>query len=181
MLVIGRWILNTLKSWIERLLELPAVQSVFSKAGITSALEPSGRKASSLLAMVAYAFLALMLWLVIFRILQIRPIEELMERLIAVLPLILVAAVLVIIAAAVANFVADLVHHPVTARQRTEAWKPGIAIAVVHVALVPQSRRPFVHVVEPDVEPAPHTLVLGDHERASLRTPAVEHDPVCGP
>ena len=45
----GRWILTTLKGWVEKALELPAVQIVFDKAGITGALQPSGRKASSLL------------------------------------------------------------------------------------------------------------------------------------
>ena len=128
-LVVGRWILQNLRKWVERLLETPAVQAVFDKAGISSALEPSGKKAAPLLATVAYAFLVLLLWLVIFRVLQIRPIEELMERLIAVLPLILVAAVLVIIAAAVANFVADLVRP--YAEQRNVAWLPTVTRVVI--------------------------------------------------
>jgi hypothetical protein len=32
--------------------------------------------------------------------------------------------------------------------------------------------------VQPDVEPAPHSLVLGNHERAVFHTPTVAHDTV---
>jgi hypothetical protein len=131
-LVIGRWILQNLKRWVEKLLETPAVQTVFDKAGISTALEPSGNKASKLLATVAYAFLLLLLWLIIFRVLQIQPIEDLMERLIAVVPLILVAGVLVIIAAAVADFVADLVRP--YAEQHDVGWLPTMTRVVILVA-----------------------------------------------
>lgn len=129
-LLVGRWIINTLKHWIEKLLDTQPVQTVFDKAGITSALAPSGKKASSLLATVIYAFLALMLWLIVFRVLQIEPIEDLLERLIAVIPLILVAVVLVIIAAAVANFVADLVA-PYAERRNVRWLTPLTRIAII--------------------------------------------------
>jgi hypothetical protein len=109
-LVVGRWILKTVMGWVQKLLESSAVQSVFDKAGVTSALEPTETKASAVLATTAYAFLMLVLWLVVFRVLEIQPIESLLERLIAVLPLIVIAVALVVIAAAIANFVADLVQ-----------------------------------------------------------------------
>ena len=131
-LLVGRWIIKTLRTWIEKLLDLPAVQTVFDKAGITSALAPSGKKASSLLAMIAYAFLALMLWLIVFRVLQIEPIEELLERLIAVIPLIIVAGVLVIIAAAVANFVAELIEP--YAERRNVSWLTPVTRVLIILA-----------------------------------------------
>lgn len=130
-LVIGRWILRTLRTAIERLLDTPAVNSVFDKAGITSALAPSERKASNLVATLGYAFLMLLLWLIIFRVLQIQPIENLLERLIAVLPLILVAVALVIIAAAVGSFVADLVRP--YADQKNVSWLPSVVRIVILV------------------------------------------------
>lgn len=129
-LLIGRWIINTLRGWIEKLLDLQPVQTVFDKAGITAALAQSGKKASSLLATVVYAFLALMLWLIVFRVLQIEPIEDLLERLIAVIPLILVAGALVIIAAAVANFVADLVA-PFADRRGVSWLTPVTRVAII--------------------------------------------------
>ncbi len=131
-LLVGRWILSTLRGWIERLLELQAVQTVFDKAGITAGLAPSDKKASTLLATVAYAFLALMLWLIVFRVLQLEPIEDLLERLIAVIPLILVAGALVIIAAAVASFVADLVAP--YAERRNVAWLTTVTKVIIILA-----------------------------------------------
>lgn len=132
LLIVGRWILRTLRTAIERLLDTPAAKAVFDKAGITSALAPSQRKASSLVAGLGYAFLLLLLWLVIFRVLQIEPIESLLERLIAVLPLILVAVALVIIAAAVGSFVAELVQ-PYSA-QKNVSWLPSVVRIVILVA-----------------------------------------------
>jgi cellobiose-specific phosphotransferase system component IIC len=131
-LIVGRWLLRTLRTAIERLLETSAVTAVFDKAGITAALAPSQRKASSLVAGLAYAFLMLLLWLVIFRVLQIEPIESLLERLIAVIPLILVAAALVIIAAAVGNFVADLVR-PYSV-EKNVSWLPSVVRILIVVA-----------------------------------------------
>jgi len=132
LLIIGRWILRTLRTALERLLDTPAAKAVFDKAGITAALAPSQRKASSLVAGLGYAFLLLLLWLVIFRVLQIEPIESLLERLIAVLPLILVAVALVIISAAVGSFVADLVRP--YSEQKNVGWLPSVARIVILVA-----------------------------------------------
>ena len=129
-LIVGRWILRTIRSAIMRLLETAAARSVFEKAGITSALEPSERNASGIVASVGYAFLMLLLWLIVFRILEIQPIEDLLERLIAVLPLILVAVALVVIAAAVGSFVADLVRP--YSQEKSVDWLPsGVRIVIV--------------------------------------------------
>jgi len=131
-LVIGRWVLRILRTAIERLLETPAARTVFERAGISSALEPSGKEPAKLVGTLAYALLALLLWLIVFRILQIAPIEELLQRLVAVLPLIIVAVALVIIAAAVGAYVADLVRP--YADQRDVAWLPSVTRIVILVA-----------------------------------------------
>lgn len=132
LLIVGRWVLRTLRTALERILDTPAVKAVFDKAGITAALAPSQRKASSLVAGLGYAFMMLLLWLVIFRVLQIEPIESLLERLIAVLPLILVAVALVIIAAAVGSFVSDLVR-PYSV-QKNVNWLPAVVRITILVA-----------------------------------------------
>jgi hypothetical protein len=126
--LVGRWILRLIRTWTQKLLEMGPVRSVFDGAGITNALAPSGRSAPALVASVIYAFLMLVLWLIVFRVLQIEPIEDLLERLIAVVPLILVAVALVIIAAAVAAFVADLVAP--YAERRGVSWLP-LAVRVL--------------------------------------------------
>lgn len=130
-LLVGRWIVRTLRTWVEKLLNTQAVRSVFDRAGVTSALEPSGKSAASLVGTLAYAFLMLLLWLIIFQILEIEPIVDLLERLIAVLPLIIVAVALVLIAAAVANFVSDLVQPYST--ERGIGWLPTVVRVVIIV------------------------------------------------
>lgn len=122
-LIIGRWIIGMIKKWLVRLLETEAAKTVFEKAGVSSALQPSGKTAPQLIGVVIGAVLMVLLWLIIAHILEIDPVVDLLERLIAVLPLILIAIVLVIIAAAVGSFVADLVRP--YADQRNVSWLPS--------------------------------------------------------
>lgn len=129
MLIIGRWIIGLIKKWVVRLLETEPVQTVFSKAGVSAALEPSGRSAAKLVGTILGALLMVMLWLIVANILEVEPVVALLERLIAVLPLILVAVVLVIIAAAVGSFVEDLVRP--YAERRNVAWLPAAVRIVI--------------------------------------------------
>jgi hypothetical protein len=119
-LVVGRWIIRMVRRWVEKLLALPAANTVFEKSGVSGALAPSGRSPAKLAGIVIYALLLLVLFLIIARILDVPEITSLLERLIAVLPLIIVAVILVIIAAAVGAFVADLVRP--FAEQRNVGW-----------------------------------------------------------
>ena len=59
----------------------------------------------------------LMLWPIVSRILEVEPIVDLLQWLIAVLPLIIVAVALVLLAAATGNLVAELVQPHTTERQ----------------------------------------------------------------
>ncbi len=122
-LIVGRWIINLIRKWMVRLLETDAAKTVFEKAGISNALQPSGRTAAGLVGVILSAVLMVLLWLIIANILEVDPVVDLLERLLAVLPLILVAIVLVIIAAAVGSFVADLVRP--YADERGVAWLPS--------------------------------------------------------
>ncbi len=122
-LVIGRWIINWVKKVVVRLLETDAVTAVFDKAGVTNALAPSGRSAAKLVGTIFGALFMVLLWLIIANILEVQPVVDLLERLLAVLPLIIVAVILVIIAAAVGNFVADMARP--YAEQRNVPWLPS--------------------------------------------------------
>jgi hypothetical protein len=128
-LIIGRWIIGFVKKWVVRLLETDAAKTVFEKSGVSSALAPSGRSAPALVVTILGAVLMVVLWLIVANILEIDPVVDLLERLIAVLPLIMVAVVLVIIAAAVGSFVADLARP--YAEQRNVAWLPSAVRIVV--------------------------------------------------
>ena len=128
-LIVGRWIIRTLRNWVGKLLEGQAAQAVFEKSGLSSSLEPSGRRPAALVATLAYAFLMLMLWLIIVQILEIDSIVGLLDRLIAVLPLIFVAVALVLVAAAGATFVTELIRP--YAEQRQIGWLPTVARVVI--------------------------------------------------
>lgn len=109
-LIVGWWIARLLRNITKRLLDTKPVQSVLDAAGINSALEDSGYEASSLAASVVYFFLWLTVLLLTFQALEADSIVALLERAIAVLPLIFVAFVVLVLAAAIGKFVAELVE-----------------------------------------------------------------------
>lgn len=133
-LIIGRWILKWVRRIIERIFGAPGLDPVWEKSGITRALQDSGQSVASILATIVYAYLMVALVLIVVRILTLDTIEELLERLLAWLPLLLLAAVIVIIAAAVARWVADLVR-PFAAEKGVPwlTWVLQIAIIVFGV------------------------------------------------
>jgi hypothetical protein len=109
-LIIGRWILRWVRKIIERVVGAESLNGVWDRSGITRALQSSDQTAASITGTIVYAYLMIGLWLVVARILRLVTIEDLLERLLAWVPLLLAAAVIVIIAAAVANWTADLVR-----------------------------------------------------------------------
>jgi putative effector of murein hydrolase LrgA (UPF0299 family) len=130
-LVIGRIILGWVRKVIERVLAMPWLDNLWDRSGVTKALEPSGQTAAGISASIIYAYLMVLLWLVVVRIVKLDTIEDLLERLIAWIPLLLVSVAIVIIAAAVANWAADLVR-PFAADKSVPwlTWLVRIAIIV---------------------------------------------------
>ena len=109
-LIVGRWILRWVRRIVERVVGAQSLTGVWDRSGVTRALQSSDQTAASITGTIVYAYLMIGLWLVVTRILQLTTIEDLLERLLAWIPLLLAAAVIVIIAAAVANWTADLVR-----------------------------------------------------------------------
>ncbi|MGB9358241.1 MAG: hypothetical protein WCC01_06760 [Acidimicrobiia bacterium] len=109
-LIIGRWILKWVRKLIEKFLNWSFMQSIFDKAGITNALAGTDQTAAGITATIAYAYLVVVLWLMVVRVLQIQTLEVLLVRFLAWIPIVLVAAVIVVIAAAVASWTASLVR-----------------------------------------------------------------------
>jgi hypothetical protein len=130
-LVIGRWILKWIRTLIEKFLNLGFMQAIFDRAGITSALSSSDQTAAGITATVVYAYLVVVLWLIVFRVLQVQTLESLLERFLAWIPIVLLAAIIVIIAAAVASWTAGLVRPFAESRNiGWLAWVVQIAIIV---------------------------------------------------
>jgi hypothetical protein len=109
-LVVGRWIMRLVRKIVERVVGAQSLDGVWERSGVTRALQSSDQTAASISGTIVYAYLMIGLWLVVSRILQLDTIEDLLERLLAWIPLLLAAAVIVIIAAAVASWTADLVR-----------------------------------------------------------------------
>lgn len=108
-LVIGQFIVKWLRRITMKLLNVGWVDGVFDKAGINKALEPSDQNAAAITATILYAYLMVVLWLIVFRVLQISSIVELLERFLVWVPIVVLAGVVVVIAAAVASWTAALV------------------------------------------------------------------------
>jgi hypothetical protein len=115
-LIIGRWILKWVRTLVEKFVNLGFMQSIFDKAGITNALAGSDQTAAGITATIIYAYLVVVLWLMVVRVLQIQTLEDLLLRFLAWIPVVLLAAVIVVIAAAVASWTADLVRPFATSK-----------------------------------------------------------------
>ena len=109
-LIVGLFIARIIRNIARRILENDAVEAVLDKAGIGSALRNSGYSAANLGASVVYGFLALVVVLLAATALEVPAIVDVLERLIAFVPVVAVAVVLVVIAAAFGRFVADIVR-----------------------------------------------------------------------
>lgn len=129
-LIVGRWILKWVRRLIQSLLASRPMQALWDRSGITRALEPTDQTPASIAATVIYAYLMVGLWLIVVRILNLDTIEQLLERLLAWIPLLILAAIIVIIAAAAASWTAELVRP--FAQERGVGWLSGlIRISVI--------------------------------------------------
>lgn len=109
-LVVGRWLVGLIKTWVEKILDTRALQPVWERSGVATALQGTDQTPAKIVANIVYAYLMIGLLLIVFRILQIVTIVALLERLLAWIPLLLLAAIIVIVAAAAANWLANLVR-----------------------------------------------------------------------
>lgn len=123
-LIVGWFIARILRNIVKRLLDAKPVQAVLDASGINGALEGSGYQASALASSIVYFFLWLMVLLAAFQTVEADSIVVLLQRFLAVLPLILVAFIVVVIAAAVGKFVAGLVEPWAEANGVT--WLPWL-------------------------------------------------------
>ncbi len=129
-LIVGRWIIGLIRTWLEKLLNAGFLQPVWERSGVSSALQGTEQTPASILATIAYAYLYIALLLVVFRILQMATIEALLERLLAWVPLLLLAAIIVVVAAAAGNWTANLVRP--FAEEQGVSW----LTTLVHVGII---------------------------------------------
>ena len=129
-LLVGRWLIGLIKTWVEKFLGSRALDPVWKNSGLNKALEGAEQTPASLVSTIVYVYLWLGLLLVIARILQLTAIEALLSRLAAWIPLLLLAAVIVLVSAAAGRWAANLVRP--FAEQQNVPW---LAV-VIHVAVL---------------------------------------------
>lgn len=129
-LIIGRWIIGLIRTWIEKLLGARPLDPVWKRSGVAKTLEGGEQTPASIVATIVYAYLMVALLLVVVRILQITAIEALLVRLLAWIPLLLLAAVIIIVSAAAGNWAANLVRP--FADEQNVPW----LTTLVHVGVV---------------------------------------------
>ena len=123
-LIVGRWILKLVRTGIERLMGAEALNPVWEKSGVSKALEGSDQTPASLTATVANAYLMIGLLLIVARVVRLFAVADLLERLLAWVPLVLLAAVIVMISASIGNWAANLVAP--FAEDKNVSWLTGV-------------------------------------------------------
>jgi hypothetical protein len=129
-LVIGRWLIGLIRTWVEKLLGSRPMQPIWDRSGVTTALRGTDQTPASIGATIIYAYLMVGLFLIVVRILRIVSLEGLLERLLAWIPLLLLAAIIVIVAAAAGNWAANLVRP--FADEQGVPW----LTTVIHIGIV---------------------------------------------
>lgn len=129
-LVIGRWIIGLVRKAIEVILGATALDGIWKRSGVAKALEEGDQTPASIVATVVYAYLMVGLFMIAARILELATIEALLIRLLAWIPLLLLAATIVIIAAAAGSWAAGLVKP--FADEQNVPW----LTYVVHVGVI---------------------------------------------
>ncbi len=121
-LIVGLFIARIIKRIVRKILENDAVGKVLDSAGIGNTLRNSGYTAADLGASVVYGFSALIVLLLAATALEVQAIVDLLERLIAFVPVVIVAVVIVVIASAFGRFIASIVRP--WAETNNYGWLP---------------------------------------------------------
>jgi hypothetical protein len=129
-LLVGRWLIGLIKTWTEKLLGSRALDPVWKNSGLTKAMEGAEQTPASIVSAIVYAYLWVGLLLVVARILQLDTIEALLSRLLAWIPLLLLAAVIILVSAAAGRWAANLVRP--FAQEQGVPW----LTVVVHVSVI---------------------------------------------
>jgi len=108
-LVIGRWIVKLVSKLLAGFLDLAVLDGMWKRSGVSRALAEGNQTPGSIFFTIIYAYLMIVLLLVVAGILNMTPVQALLLRLLAWIPLVLLAAFIVIVFAAAGSWAAGLV------------------------------------------------------------------------
>ena len=108
-LVVGRWIIRFIAKWLAKFLDAGFLDGMWERSGVARALRDGDQTPGSIFYTIVYAYLMVVLFLIVAGILNLPAMSALLVRLLAWIPLLLLAAVIVIVFAAAGSWAAGLV------------------------------------------------------------------------
>ncbi len=154
-LVIGRWIIRLISKWLGKLLDAGFLDGLWKRSGVAKALEEGDQTPGSIFYTITYAYLMVVLLFVVAGIVNIPAMQALLLRLLAWIPLLLVAAVIVIVFAAAGSWAAGLVKP--FAEEQNVGWLTWL----VHVGVIVFGLLFALEVVNVDFAADIVTIVVG--------------------
>ena len=130
-LVVGWMVARIVKRIVRRLLDRPVMTTALDKSGIGPVLRNAGYSAAALLATLVYAILMLIVFILAAEALQVQAVVDLLDDLVAYLPLLLVAVIILVVTGAIGTFAGDMARP--MGESRDMAWL-GSAVRFVIVA-----------------------------------------------
>ena len=119
-LVVGRWLAKWIARILARLLDAKVLDGLWERSGVSRALAEGEQTPGSIANTLIYAYLMIVVLLVVAEAVNLPVIAALLIRLLAWIPLILLAAFIVIVFAAVGSWAAGLVRP--FAAERNIPW-----------------------------------------------------------
>jgi len=129
-LVIGRWIVRLVSKLFAGFLDAGILDGMWKRSGVSKALSEGDQTPGSIAYTIIYAYLTVVLLLIVAGIVNLPTMQALLIRLLAWIPLLLLAAVIVIVFAAAGSWAAGLVKP--FADEQNVGWLTW----VVHVGVI---------------------------------------------
>ena len=129
-LVVGRWIVRLISKLLAGFLDADILEGMWKRSGVSKALADGDQTPGSIVYPIIYAYLMVVLLLIVAGILNLPPMQALLIRLLGWIPLLLVAAVIVVVFAAAGSWAAGLVKP--FADEQNVGWLTW----VVHVGVI---------------------------------------------
>jgi len=129
-LVIGRWIVRLVSKLFAGFLDANILDGMWKRSGVSKALADGDQTPGSIVYTIIYAYLMVVLLLIVAGIVNLPAMQALLIRLLAWIPLLLLAAVIVVVFAAAGSWAAGLVKP--FAEDKNVGWLTW----VVHVGVI---------------------------------------------
>lgn len=135
LLLIGYFVARAIAAVIDRLLERVGFDRALQRGGLGRSMAQSGIDASDLVSKVVFYSLLLFAVQLAFGVFGANPVSDLLTRVIAFLPKVLVAMVILVVAAAIAAFVRDLVQASLRGSSSGRAIGSGVGALILVIGV----------------------------------------------